>query len=570
MRFEWSVYNRGDSLQARTWHEQRSPAPNIGNYGNFAIRFKLPASYDGAAGDVNSYYGVNRTEILVDGTRIYEYGFDGRYQAPGVSAIQWSRSEVGIRFPSSGTYREIEIRWSFIHRSALSRLWRSGSSVDPTLQVIPADVLFRGMAITPHPILRNLSSLFLLFMSIVSVIAGLSRGGAGRQPFIILSLFAISGAVASSSNIANVFGALPVLRWTPGAIVSAFSTLCLLVLGPLLVVFHRASTIHAANRSTIVATRFVVGIATSALVLNIALAMIPGISIDLSIILVAAVNSVSGIPIILHARSSDEPEINRAFLVFAVLFIAYVIFAVSAGFSTMFEIDAKLFYVLTTVCVGLVFLPLTAVPLLVYRRVERELLDANVVFRRFVPNEFLGYLGVKRLTDIRPGRQIEVILTVMFCDIRSFTSLAEKMQPPDVMIFINKYLEFAGPVIRECGGFVDKYLGDGVLAVFPGDESDGIRAAIRIATGLPEVDLGRDANAGIGLHRGPAMLGTVGEHNRLDTTVLSDSVNVASRLQGLSAAYGTGILASEKAIGSKPIDGCYASSSEFGGATRSF
>ena len=145
----------------------------------------------------------------------------------------------------------------------------------------------------------------------------------------------------------------------------------------------------------------------------------------------------------------------------------------------------------------------------------------------------------------------------MFCDIRSFTSIAEKMSPQNVMLFINRYLEFAGPVIRKHNGFVDKYLGDGIMAVFPGESPDAGRAALEIVDGTPAIDGSVNARVGMGLHRGSAMLGTIGENDRLDTTVLSDAVNTASRLQALSGGYGADILASDTGSGYPDASGHY-------------
>ena len=122
------------------------------------------------------------------------------------------------------------------------------------------------------------------------------------------------------------------------------------------------------------------------------------------------------------------------------------------------------------------------------------------------------------------------------------------MFPSPCFSFINQYLELVGPIIRERNGFVDKYLGDGVMAIFPGDTDDACLAALDIVRVVPNIDREIGATVGVGLHRGPAMLGTIGEHDRLDTTVLSDAVNISSRLQALSGGYGVDVLASDTGV----------------------
>ncbi|MAG13788.1 MAG: hypothetical protein CMN78_04250 [Spirochaetales bacterium] len=554
MRLEWSVYGEKDSLDGRTWYEQRSFTPEIGRNKNFAVRFSLPSSYNGSAVDILSAYGVKHTEILIDGRRYYARGFRELYQAPEAAALHWSITEAAVRIPPADSHEEIEIRWSFIYGSALSRAWESGRTIDPSILIFPADLLYRGMAISPSPILRNLGSIFLSILGVIIFIAGFARGGAGRRPFIILSLLAVSAAIASSDSLDGfylVFRSIPILRWTPGILVSSVKTLCLFAIGPLLIAFHRASTKHTAGQLSKVVSWIVIGFAAAGYAMGFASGVVEGIPLALVFIILGLVSVGTGASVVIHARESVEPEVNRALVAFATLFVSYMIYAILAAFTPVIKIDARLFFTANSISIILIVLPLMAIPLFVYRRVERELRDANVVFRRFVPDEFLKFLGIQQLIDIRPGKQIEVLLTVMFCDIRSFTSLAERMQPREVMSFVNRYLEFAGPVIRENGGFVDKYMGDGVMALFPGEEAEALRAGVQIVTGLPSLDLEIAANAGIGLHRGHAMLGTVGDHGRLDTTVLSDAVNVASRLQSLSAGYGAGILASSDAVAQK-------------------
>jgi class 3 adenylate cyclase/HAMP domain-containing protein len=177
----------------------------------------------------------------------------------------------------------------------------------------------------------------------------------------------------------------------------------------------------------------------------------------------------------------------------------------------------------------------------------------NQANAKFVPAQFLTFLGKESITEIRLGDQVQREMTVLFSDIRSFTTLSERMTPEENFNFINRYLMEMGPVIREAGGFIDKYIGDAIMALFPTRAEDGLKAALAMYTNLERLNRqepagdggGHEAmHIGIGLHTGKLMLGIIGEAERFDGTVISDTVNLASRLESLTKYYGVGILVS--------------------------
>jgi two-component system sensor histidine kinase ChiS len=147
-------------------------------------------------------------------------------------------------------------------------------------------------------------------------------------------------------------------------------------------------------------------------------------------------------------------------------------------------------------------------------------------------------------------------MTILFSDIRSFTSLSERMTPQENFNFINAYLSRVSPIIREYGGFIDKYIGDAVMALFAGPPSNAVQAAIEMQHAVARFNSRRQEKGelpiriGIGLHRGSVMLGTVGEAKRMEGTVISDAVNLASRLEGLTKLYGASIIVSEHTLSS--------------------
>lgn len=172
-------------------------------------------------------------------------------------------------------------------------------------------------------------------------------------------------------------------------------------------------------------------------------------------------------------------------------------------------------------------------------------------YSRFVPSEFLSLLGKKSITDVQLGDQIEKEITVMFCDIRGFTPLSETMTPQQNFNFINSYLSQMSPIIRKHHGFIDKYIGDAIMALFPTHADDAVRAAIAMLKRLVKYNQGRKragypmVSIGIGLNTGDIMLGTVGDQARMDGTVISDAVNLASRIEGMTKVYGVSLLIGE-------------------------
>lgn len=173
---------------------------------------------------------------------------------------------------------------------------------------------------------------------------------------------------------------------------------------------------------------------------------------------------------------------------------------------------------------------------------------------RFVPGEFLKFLQRDSLVGVRLGDHVQRQMTVLFADIRSFTSISERMTPEQIFTFLNAYLHRAGPLIRENGGFVDKYIGDAVMSLFPAKADDALRAAIALQheVRLFNRRLADDGIApialGAGLHYGELMLGTIGEPGRMETTVISDAVNIAARMETATKLYGCSILLSRQTV----------------------
>jgi len=199
---------------------------------------------------------------------------------------------------------------------------------------------------------------------------------------------------------------------------------------------------------------------------------------------------------------------------------------------------------------------------------ESMLARVQAAYTRFVPPQLLSMLGKESILDVAWGNQVEAKMTILFSDIRGFASMSERMAPQQSFDFINAYLSFMEPAVVAEGGFVDKYIGDSVMALFPARGDDALRAALgmlkelkqfnaewnALLADLPhdraEKQSAADVQIGIGLNSGLLMLGVVGGFNRMEITVISDAVNLASRIESLTKVYQTPILISQHTLNS--------------------
>jgi signal transduction histidine kinase/class 3 adenylate cyclase len=181
-------------------------------------------------------------------------------------------------------------------------------------------------------------------------------------------------------------------------------------------------------------------------------------------------------------------------------------------------------------------------------------LDLNRIFSvsdKFIPNEFLRSIGREKITEVTLGDYASKEVSILFTDIRDFTSLSETMSPEDNYKFINAFNARMGPIIRENKGFILQYLGDSIMAVFMHSSEDALIAAIGIQKNIGEFNVlrtgkGREPiKVGVGIHTGPLVMGITGDSNRMNATTIADTVNIGARLESLNKFYHTGILISE-------------------------
>jgi len=197
------------------------------------------------------------------------------------------------------------------------------------------------------------------------------------------------------------------------------------------------------------------------------------------------------------------------------------------------------------------------------KKAEEKLRRTNEVYQCFSPIEFLDFLGQKSITDVAPGQHVQKEMTVLFSDIRSFTTVTENMPPQDAFKFINAFFNALAPIIRNNNGFIDKFFIAAILALFGNDPENAIDAAIAMQHRLKEYNSKRirsgyfPVKIGVGINTGLLMLGIVGESGRMDETVIGDTVDLASRIEKLTNKYDASILISQNTFSSLKNPGKY-------------
>ncbi|MET4213086.1 adenylate/guanylate cyclase domain-containing protein [Bradyrhizobium sp. LA2.1] len=182
---------------------------------------------------------------------------------------------------------------------------------------------------------------------------------------------------------------------------------------------------------------------------------------------------------------------------------------------------------------------------------------------RFLRQSFAFYLAPEVINTMVASGKMPALggemrnVTMFFSDLSGFSSIAETMTPGELVTLMNEYLSAMTDIIESHGGYVDKYIGDSIVAMFgapaddPAHARNAVHAALKCHEKLAELNASNPAFAGhglshrIGLNSGEAVVGNIGSRRRFNYTVMSDTVNVASRLEGANKYYGTAIMASE-------------------------
>jgi len=183
---------------------------------------------------------------------------------------------------------------------------------------------------------------------------------------------------------------------------------------------------------------------------------------------------------------------------------------------------------------------------------NKELQKLQKIFDCFVPKQFQELIAPRGIERIKLGDTVCKSITILFSDIRDFTTMSEAMYINDLMEFLNAYLAFSLPSLEEHGGFVDKFIGDSVMCIFAqrnvcDQACSAIQASIQMLHSLDSMKhLGfRPSRTGIGINTGRTLIGILGTETRMEPTAIGDSVNLASRTESLCKKYGARLMITE-------------------------
>ncbi len=190
-----------------------------------------------------------------------------------------------------------------------------------------------------------------------------------------------------------------------------------------------------------------------------------------------------------------------------------------------------------------------------YKEKENKLKQTNLEAQKFIPKQFFKFLGKNSIEELELGNQVKKNATTLFCDLKSATNISRSLSLEENFNYINSYLKIVAPLIRRYDGFIDKYLGDGVLSVFskPQDAIECAHAILRAIDvknksqkELPAID------ARISINTGDIIFGIVGDEERKSPTIISDVVNLASKMEEINLYIGTKLLISKTSLNELP------------------
>ena len=192
-----------------------------------------------------------------------------------------------------------------------------------------------------------------------------------------------------------------------------------------------------------------------------------------------------------------------------------------------------------------------AMEAVIARKKERKIRN---MFEKYVPQDLIDSLFANPESMLIGNNRH---LSILFSDIRSFTSISERLAPDDLVNSLNRYFDIMVDIIMDKNGIVDKYIGDAIMAFFGApvayedDTLNSVYAALEMVDGIhrfnkQQIEMGKpEFKTGIGVNYGEVTVGNIGTEKKMDYTVIGDAVNLASRLEGLTKEYGQDLIISE-------------------------
>lgn len=194
---------------------------------------------------------------------------------------------------------------------------------------------------------------------------------------------------------------------------------------------------------------------------------------------------------------------------------------------------------------------------------RQRLQDSVNASARFVPLEYLSFLGKKRIYEVELGDHVSKEMPVMFSGIHDFTALTAGLSAQESFDFLNTYLQDVSPSVRQHNGFVVKYVANRMMCAFPDGADAAVRASLGMLSHIDKINQLREQqgvghiHVGLGLHTGDMMVGMIGEPNRMQGDAFSDTVNVTARLQKLTAVYQLPLIISQDLYNQLKVKSAY-------------
>lgn len=183
---------------------------------------------------------------------------------------------------------------------------------------------------------------------------------------------------------------------------------------------------------------------------------------------------------------------------------------------------------------------------------QQKIKDLANAYKHFVPEDTIKQLEKDHITNVAVNDHVQKFMTILFIDIRNFTTFSEAVGPSKTFHIVNQLWADLVPVVLKYHGFIDKYIGDAMMALFPTNPQDAVTAAVELKEAAEKfnekIDYEGRIDIGVGVHCGVVILGVVWDENHMAVTVMWDAVNTASRLESQSKNYDNGIIVSQAII----------------------
>lgn len=190
-----------------------------------------------------------------------------------------------------------------------------------------------------------------------------------------------------------------------------------------------------------------------------------------------------------------------------------------------------------------------------YKRKDEVIKQTNLEYQKFVPKQLVKFLGKKSVLELEIGSQVKKTATILFCNIRNSSLVTKTLSLEENFNYVNSYLNVVSPIIRKNGGFIDKYLDDGLLSVFISPQS-AITCAINLVKAVSQKNIETkdmpSLEIGIGIHTGEVIFGVVGDDVRKAPTLISNSMQVASKLEEINTVFGSIMLLTKQTLNELP------------------